>query len=192
MKLIFATNNRNKVEEIRAALPHTISIQSLSEAGIHIDIPEPHATLEENALEKAKTIYELTGSSCFSEDTGLEVFALNNEPGVKSARYAGEEANSETNIEKLLSRLKGKTDLRARFRTVICLVLNGAEHYFEGVCNGRVLEERRGKGGFGYDPVFVPDGEKRSFAEMTIDEKNAFSHRKKALDKLVVFLNSIA
>jgi XTP/dITP diphosphohydrolase len=161
---------------------------SLKDAGLHIDIPEPHDTLEKNASEKSNVIYSLTAMSCFSEDTGLEVFALNNEPGVRSARYAGEGRSTEDNIEKLLENLNGKTDRMARFRTVISLIWGGKEHLFEGICEGQILNARTGKGGFGYDSVFVPDGSSISFGEMGIEEKNSFSHRKKAADQLVLFL----
>lgn len=189
MNLVFATNNQHKVDEIRAVLPSHFHIQTLKEAGIDIDIPEPHDTLQDNAREKAVTIYQLTGTDCFSEDTGLEVFSLNGEPGVKSARYAGEGKSFGKNIEKLLSNLTGKEDRSAQFRTVVCLILNGQEHFFEGTCKGRIIAEPRGIEGFGYDPVFVPDGANKTFAEMTLTEKNQFSHRRKAIDGLVSFLN---
>lgn len=192
MKLIFATNNQHKVEEIRSVLPANISIITMHEAGIDLDIPEPHDTLEDNAAEKARTIHQITNENCFSEDTGLEVFSLNNEPGVKSARYAGEAKSFENNIDKLLSRLEGIEDRKAQFRTVICLILHKKEYFFEGICKGKVILKRTGDAGFGYDPVFVPDGSTKTFAQMPMQEKNTFSHRKKALDKLVVFLNSIA
>jgi XTP/dITP diphosphohydrolase len=165
-----------------------IKVTGLKEAGINIDIPEPHDTLEKNASEKSSVIYALTGTSCFSEDTGLEVYSLNGEPGVKSARYAGEGRSSSDNIIKLLDKLKGKTDRRARFRTVISLIWKGKEYLFEGICEGAIIEEPRGNKGFGYDPVFVPAGSSLSFAEMELEEKNLFSHRKKATDELVLFL----
>lgn len=191
MKLIFATNNQHKVEEIRHAIHSNFELLTLKEAGINIDIPEPHDTLEENATEKSKTIYNLTNTSCFSEDTGLEVAALNGEPGVKSARYAGEDKSFDKNIDKLLENLKGKQDTRARFRTVISLILDGQETQFEGICNGKIIPERRGNHGFGYDPVFVPDGSKKTFAEMELGEKDLYSHRAKATQKLVAFLNTL-
>jgi XTP/dITP diphosphohydrolase len=191
MELIFATNNQHKVNEINAVLPAHIHSISLKEAGIDVDIPEPHDTLEDNAREKAQTIYHLTRKDCFSEDTGLEVDALHGEPGVQSARYAGEEKSFDRNIEKLLTNLSGQPNRKAQFRTVICLLLNGKEHLFEGVCRGQIIEERRGHQGFGYDPVFVPEGGEKTFAEMTLQEKNHFSHRKKAVDKLVAFLNNL-
>ena len=188
MKLIFATNNQHKVEEVRSALPLHFQILTLKEAGIDIDIPEPHPTLEANAEEKAATIYHLTGTDCFSEDTGLEVFALNGEPGVHSARYAGEEKSFQKNIEKLLRNLIGKQDRSAQFRAVICLIQEGAVDFFEGRCPGKIIDKEKGGEGFGYDPVFVPDGADKTFAEMSMEEKNIYSHRRKAVDKLVAFL----
>ncbi|MBB1283695.1 RdgB/HAM1 family non-canonical purine NTP pyrophosphatase [Flavisolibacter sp. BT320] len=191
MNLIFATNNQHKADEINAVLPPQFEVLTLKEAGIDIDIPEPHPTLQENAREKAVTIYQLRGTNCFSEDTGLEVFALNGEPGVRSARYAGEDKSFAQNIEKLLHNLQGKEDRRAQFRTVICLILDGAEHFFEGACQGRILATQKGTEGFGYDPVFVPDGADKTFAEMSLEEKNRYSHRSKAVAQLVLFLNNL-
>lgn len=191
MTIVFATNNEHKVQEIRSALPPAISIVTLKEAGILIDIPEPYATLEENAAAKARTIHQMTGGNCFSEDTGLEVYALNNEPGVKSARYAGQDKAFEKNVEKLLLNLKGIEKRTARFRTVICLLLKDREHFFEGICEGKITEAPQGSNGFGYDPVFIPVGDTRTFAEMSLQEKNTYSHRRKALDKLVLFLNNL-
>lgn len=187
-KLIFATNNQHKVEEIQSAIGNIIEVISLKEAGINIDIPEPHNTLKENASEKSRTIHQLTGLNCFSEDTGLEVNALNGEPGVKSARYAGENKAFDKNIDKLLSKLGSNNNRKARFRTVISLLLNEKEYFFEGICDGEILSERKGEKGFGYDPVFKPAASDRSFAEMTMEEKNKFSHRKKAVDKMIEFL----
>jgi XTP/dITP diphosphohydrolase len=192
MKLIFATNNAHKVDEIRAVLSDKIDILTLQEAGISIDIPEPHDTLEANATEKSKTIYELTGINCFSEDTGLEVAALKGEPGVKSARYAGEDKSFEKNIDKLLEKLGNHPRREARFRTIISLIIDGTETQFEGICTGQITSEKRGTSGFGYDPVFVPEGAGKTFAEMSMDEKNQYSHRKKATEKLVAFLNNTA
>jgi XTP/dITP diphosphohydrolase len=186
--LIFATNNPHKVEEVRSVLNNQWMILSLKEAGIDIDIPEPHNSLEANAREKSSTIYRLTGQDCFSEDTGLEVPALDGAPGVKSARYAGEKAGYDDNTRKLLAVLKGKADRKARFRTIISLFLGGREYQFEGICTGTIIEEKRGNTGFGYDPVFVPDGDTRTFAEMNTAEKNKYSHRKKAMEKLILFL----
>ncbi len=189
--LIFATNNKNKVIEVKSILKENFKIASLAEAGINIDVPEPFDTLEENANEKARVINELTKENCFSEDTGLEVNALNGEPGVKSARYAGDGRDFENNIDKLLSNLINIENRKAQFRTVICLILDGKQNIFEGTCKGSIIAERRGHSGFGYDPVFMPDGSDKTFAEMTLDEKNIFSHRKKAMEKLTFFLNSI-
>ena len=190
-KLIFATNNQHKVDEIRIVLGNIFDIITLKEAGIDIDIPEPHNTLEENAKEKSSTIYALTKKNCFGEDTGLEVYSLNGEPGVKSARYAGNERSFKANIDKLLDNMKNSDNRAARFRTVISLIINGKEKQFEGICEGMILKTTRGENGFGYDPVFVPKGNTKTFAEMTIAEKNIFSHRKKAMDKLINFLQPV-
>ena len=191
MKLIFATNNQHKVDEIRHIIGSQFQLLTLKEAGIDIDIPEPHATIEENASEKSKTIYQLTQTNCFSEDTGLEVIALNGEPGVKSARYAGDDKSFDKNIDKLLTKLEGKTDTRARFKTIISLIVEGKEHLFEGVCDGQIIFEKKGTQGFGYDPVFAPNGSNKTFGEMSVEEKTKFSHRKKATEKLVAFLNHL-
>ena len=188
--IIFATNNDHKVTEVRAILKEKFRILSLKEAGIDIDIPEPHNTLEENACEKARVIHELTDKSCFGEDTGLEVEVLNGEPGVKSARYAGEERSFEKNIDKLLGKLENKENRKAQFRTVVCLIENGKQKIFEGICKGTIIAQRRGDSGFGYDPVFIPDGSSKTFAEMSLEEKNRFSHRKKAIQKLTSFLKA--
>lgn len=189
MKLIFATNNQHKVEEIRHSIGQQFELLTLKEAGIDVEIPEPHDTIEANASEKSKTIYRMTNTNCFSEDTGLEVAALNGEPGVKSARYAGEDKAFDKNIDKLLHKLEGKDDTRARFKTVISLIIDGKETLFEGICNGRIIRERKGSKGFGYDPVFIPDGSEKTFAEMELEEKDRYSHRAKATQKLVTFLN---
>lgn len=189
MKLIFATNNQHKVEEIRHSIGQQFELLTLKEAGIDVDIPEPHDTIEANASEKSRTIYRMTDTNCFSEDTGLEVAALNGEPGVKSARYAGEDKAFDKNIDKLLHKLEGRDDTRARFKTVISLIIDGKETLFEGICNGRIIRERRGSKGFGYDPVFIPDGSDKTFGEMEMEEKDRFSHRAKAIQKLVTFLN---
>ena len=191
MKLIFATNNQHKTDEIRSVVGKSLDIITLKEAGIDIDIPEPYNTLEENASGKSKAIFEMTGTNCFSEDTGLEVTALEGQPGVKSARYAGNNRSFDANIEKLLSNLAGKDDRSARFRTVISLLIDGNETLFEGICEGQIIEERKGEQGFGYDPVFIPAGSAKTFAEMDMGEKNQFSHRKKAIEKLVAFLNTL-
>ena len=191
MKLIFASNNQHKIEELKAFAGNEIVIVSLKDAGIDIDIPEPHDTLEDNASEKSWTIYKLTGSDCFSEDTGLEIEALNGEPGVKSARYAGEARSFKDNIEKVLNKLTNITNRKARFRAVISLIVEGRETQFEGICNGKIIDNPIGTEGFGYDPIFIPDGSNRSFAEMPIGEKNQFNHRAKAAAKLVAFLQNM-
>jgi XTP/dITP diphosphohydrolase len=190
MTLVFATNNENKVKEIRAVLGDAFSIITLQEAGIDIDIPEPHDTLEANATEKSVTINNLTGKNCFSEDTGLEIAALNGAPGVLSARYAGEQKLSEDNITKVLQELDGVSNRHAQFRTIISLILDGKEYQFEGICPGVILTARKGGKGFGYDPIFVPDGAVKAFAEMDMTEKNQYSHRAKAFHKLVNFLKN--
>lgn len=190
MKLIFATNNQHKVDEMQAAIGDKVELVTLKQAGIDIDIPEPHDTLEANATEKSRTIHRLTGESCFSEDTGLEVEALHGEPGVHSARYAGEDKAFDKNIDKLLGKLGNTTYRKARFRTVISLIWKGQEWFFEGICEGVITHERRGAAGFGYDPVFIPDGHNRTFAEMSLEEKKAISHRSKAAGKLVLFLQN--
>lgn len=187
IRIIFATNNDHKVAEIQAAIGNSLEVVSLRQAGIDVEIPEPHDTLEANATEKSSTIHHLTGDNCFSEDTGLEVAALRGEPGVNSARYAGEHRSFEDNIEKLLKSLDAN-HRQARFRTVISLIWEGTEHQFEGICNGHILPVVTGTGGFGYDPIFVPEGDIRSFAQMSLEEKNKYSHRRKAADQLVAFL----
>ena len=189
MKIIFATNNKNKVEEIKYLSHQKFQIFTLQEVGIDIDIPEPHDTLEANATEKSSTIYKLTNEAVFSEDTGLEVEALNGAPGVKSARYAGEERNMQDNIDKLLAELKDKPTRAAQFRTVVSLIIGGKEYQFEGICKGHITNEMDGTNGFGYDPVFIPVGSDITFANMDITEKNKFSHRKKAVQQLIDFLN---
>ena len=187
-ELIFATNNENKAEEIRAILSKSFTIKTLKEAGININIPEPHDTLEKNATEKSSVIYNLTKMDCFSEDTGLEVNALHGEPGVRSARYADDKSFN-NNIDKLLHNLKNRPNREAQFRTIISLMLKGKEYKFEGICKGIIIAKQRGEGGFGYDSVFMPEGSAKTFAEMEIGEKNTYSHRRKAVEKLVEFLN---
>ena len=186
--LIFATNNQHKVQEIRSVIGGYFDIITLKEAGIDMDIPEPHNTIEANASEKSKTIYKLTHQNCFGEDTGLEVEALNGEPGVKSARYAGDEKNFEANIDKLLNKLNGVENRSAQFKTVISLMWKSEEYLFEGIIQGKIIHERRGNNGFGYDSVFIPGGSNKTFAEMELAEKNLYSHRRKATDKLIEFL----
>ena len=188
--IIFATNNEHKIKEIQSLVGSDFTIITLEQAGIDIDIPEPHNTLEENAYEKAITIETITKQNCFSEDTGLEIEALNGEPGVKSARYAGETRNFQANIDKVLEKLKGNINRKAQFRTVICLLWNKEVFYFEGICKGVIAETMHGAEGFGYDPIFIPEGSSKSFAEMTMEEKNKFSHRQKAVTQLFRFLHS--
>lgn len=191
MKLIFASNNRHKAEEIHSLIGKEYEVRTMKEAGIDLDIPEPFNTLEENAATKSQTIFQLTGANCFSEDTGLEVYKLNGKPGVNSARYAGEEKSFEKNIEKLLVDLKNLPDRKARFRAVISLIIDGKETQFEGITEGSILPEKRGINGFGYDPVFLPDGSDKTFAEMELHEKNQYSHRRKAMEKMVIFLKTL-
>ncbi len=190
-ELIFATGNKNKAIEIESALPQNFIVKTMQEAGIELDIPEPYETLEENSKHKAHTIYQLTKINCFAEDTGLEVASINNEPGVKSARYAGESKNDQKNIEKLLLRLTGIENRTARFKTVMTLIVNSTVYQFEGICTGKIIDSPTGTKGFGYDPVFIPDGSTHTFAEMNLEEKNKFSHRKKALTKMLAFLNNL-
>ena len=190
MKIIFATNNKNKVEEIKHLSHQKFQIFTLQEVGIDIDIPEPHDTLEANATEKSSTIYKLTNEAVFSEDTGLEVASLGGAPGVKSARYAGEGRNMQDNIDKLLAELKDKPSRAAQFRTIVSLIIKGKEYQFEGICKGQITSTQDGTKGFGYDPVFIPDGSNTTFANMDIAEKNKFSHRKKAVQQLIDFLNA--
>lgn len=189
--LIFATNNRNKVAEIQSLVGNEFEIIPLKEAGIDIDIPEPHDQLEANATEKARTIYSMTHQNCFSEDTGLEIVSLGGAPGVKSARYAGEYRDFQANIDLVLSKMAGVEDRSAQFRTVICLIWDQKEYYFEGICKGQILTTMQGEKGFGYDPIFVPEGATKSFASMTMEEKNQYSHRQKAVTQLFEFLNSL-
>lgn len=186
--IIFATNNAHKLVEVQALMPQGISIVGLSQMGIHDDIPEDGDTLEANALQKARYVYERTKRNCFADDTGLEVEALGNAPGVYSARYAGQQKSSADNIVKLLEELRGHQNRRARFRTVIALIIDGKEHLFEGIVRGHITEQLSGTEGFGYDPIFMPEGYNQTFAEMPLDVKNDISHRGRAVQKLVEFL----
>lgn len=188
MQLVFATNNRHKLTEIQALLKN-YHIKSLDDLGCTDDIPETAPTLEGNALLKARYIHKKYYIDCFADDTGLEVEALGGKPGVYSARYAGEQKRAEDNIEKVLNELKGNTTRKARFITVIALILKGKEYFFEGVIDGFISEHKKGEKGFGYDPIFVPKGYNKSFAEMSFEEKNACSHRAVAVRKLVEFLH---
>ncbi|GHT77111.1 non-canonical purine NTP pyrophosphatase [Bacteroidia bacterium] len=189
-QLVFATNNAHKLEEIVAILGEEYQIISLKELGCTEDIPETADTLEGNALLKAQYVSEKYGVDCFADDTGLEVPALNNAPGVYSARYAGEAKNSQDNMLKVLRELEGKTDYSARFRTVITLLKDGQTHLFEGIVEGEIVKEKRGTSGFGYDPVFVPRGYTQTFAELGNDIKNTISHRAEAIKKLKHFLDN--
>ena len=188
LKLVFATNNKHKLEEVQAMLTN-FELVSLAEINCFDDIPETADTLEGNAILKVNFITEKYGLDCFADDTGLEVEALNNEPGVYSARYAGEDNNAEANMNKLLNNLKNNPNRRAQFKTAIALNIQGKQFIFEGVCKGTILTEKRGESGFGYDPIFMPNGFSRSFAEMNLAEKGNISHRGKAVEKLVTYLN---
>ena len=191
MKIVFATNNKHKLEEIKDILGKDFEIVSLAEIGCHEDIPETGLTLEENARQKSTYIVEHYNHDCFADDTGLEVDALNGEPGVHSARYAeGTDHDSEANIRKLLSKMSNVKDRTARFCTVISLIINGVEHQFEGRVEGRIATEKHGKEGFGYDPIFIPEGYDKSFAELGEEVKNQISHRARAVKKLAEYLSS--
>ena len=192
MKLVFATNNKHKLDEIRAILGDKIELLSLNEINCHDDIPETADTLQGNALIKARYIYDKFGMNCFADDTGLEVDSLGGEPGVYSARYAGEECNPQANMNKLLDNLTGKTDRNAQFRTVIALIIDGEEKLFEGNVKGIISNEKMGDAGFGYDPIFIPEGFSESFAQMSSEMKNSISHRYRATEKLCKYLESIS
>lgn len=189
-KIVFATNNAHKLSEIKAMLPANIEILSLSDINCHEDIPETANTLEGNAVMKARYICDRYGVDCFADDTGLEVDALGGEPGVHTARYAGEDHNTEANTDKLLREMKEKNNRHARFRTVIALIEKGEERLFDGIVEGEIATERRGEGGFGYDPVFAPEDTGKTFAELGVDVKNKISHRARAVQKLVEYLNN--
>ena len=190
MQIVFATNNQNKLREINHILGNSFQLLSLSDLKIEDDIPENEPTLEGNALHKARYIYRIVKMDVFADDTGLEIDTLNGKPGVHSARFAGESKDSNANIEKVLALLGSSTDRSARFRTVIALVADGKEFLFEGTVEGRIINEKRGNEGFGYDPVFVPEGSDKTFAEMPLSEKNLISHRARAFEKLRKFLLS--
>ncbi len=188
MKLVFATNNKNKVKEVRAMLPEDIEILSLKDIGCTEEIVEDADTIEGNARIKADYITKEYGYDCFADDTGLEVDALNGAPGVHAARYAGENVTYEDNVQKMLREMKDKNNREARFITVVALNLNGKQYLFRGICKGDILKEKKGKSGFGYDPIFQPKGFDRSFAEMDLNEKGEISHRGKAMKELITFL----
>lgn len=191
MKLVFATNNQHKLQELQAMLGNHFELLSLTEIGCDEEIPEEQPTLEGNARQKAFYIYQKYGLPCFADDTGLEIEALNGEPGVFSARYAGEEKSSEANMNKVLDKMSKINHRDARFRTVISLVINNRETQFEGIVNGKILHQKRGSSGFGYDPIFQPAGQELSFAEMSLPEKNKISHRGQAVSKLVDYLKKL-
>lgn len=188
-KLVFATNNAHKLEEVRAILGNDYEVLSLADINLHEDIPETAGTLEGNALQKAQYVKQHFGLDCFADDTGLEVDALNGEPGVYSARYAGEGHDSEANMSKLLLKMNKKRNRKARFRTIVALIQGEDIHLFEGIVNGTIIKERRGEGGFGYDPIFVPEGYSQTLAEIG-EEKNKISHRARAIAKLADFLKN--
>lgn len=190
MSLVFATNNKHKLEEISHLLEGTYEIIPLEAIGCHDDIPEDHETLEENALQKARYIKEHYGCDCFADDTGLEIEALNGQPGVYSARYAGPAKDSKANMQKVLDNMQNQANRKACFRTIIALILDGQEYLFEGRVDGEILTEQHGSAGFGYDPIFRPERFKESFAEMDLDTKNSISHRGRAVSKLVDFLKT--
>ena len=189
MKICFATNNQNKLKEIREALKNKVEILSLSDINCFDELPENQNTLEGNSREKAEYVTKKFKVSCFADDTGLEIEALNGEPGVYSARYAGEPSNSQNNIDKVLNKLSSESNRKAQFRTIITLILDGEEHQFEGTAKGQITTQRSGEDGFGYDPIFIPDGYDITFAEMSVDQKNKISHRGIAVRKLIDYLS---
>ena len=191
MKLVFASNNKNKIQEIQALVPNIIQIVSLEEIGCIEDIPETADTIEGNAILKANYVTEKYGYDCFADDTGLEVDALNGAPGVYSARYAGEQKDANDNMDKLLSELKDESNRKANFKTVIALNLNGKQNLFTGIINGKIIEEKIGTNGFGYDPIFVADGFDKTFAELSMEEKSTISHRGIAVKELILFLQKL-
>ena len=192
MKLVFASNNKNKIQEIQALVPNTFQILSLEEIGCTEDIPETADTIEGNAILKANYVTEKYGYNCFADDTGLEVDALNGAPGVYSARYAGEQKDANDNMDKLLSELNDKSNRKANFKTVIALNLNGKQNLFTGIINGKIIEEKIGTNGFGYDPIFVADGYEKTFAELSMEEKSTISHRGIAVKELILFLQKLS
>jgi XTP/dITP diphosphohydrolase len=188
MKIVFATNNENKTKEIRYLLGNSFTLIDLTDINITEDIPENEPDLEGNALFKARYVHNVTGMNVFADDTGLEIEALKGSPGVHSARFAGEEKDSQANIKKVLKLMKDSKNRKAKFRTVIVLILDETEYFFEGIVFGNITKERRGNGGFGYDPIFIPENKNLTFAEITLDEKNKISHRAIAFNKLKLFL----
>ena len=192
MKFVFATRNKHKVAEIQLLIPNPIRVLSLHDVHCMEDIPETTPTIEGNASQKAFYVYEKYHHNCFADDTGLEIEALSGNPGVRSARYAGEDMNEENNIRKVLNEMDGIAHRKARFKTVISLVIDGREMQFDGLMHGSIIHEKRGSNGFGYDPIFIPDGYSRTFAEMDLSEKNKISHRAMAVNKLVEYLQKLA
>ncbi len=190
MKLVFATHNNNKLVEVKKLVPGNIELLSLNDINCNEEIPETSDTIEGNAKQKAEFIFQKYQVTCFADDTGLEVEALNNEPGVKSARYAGEQKNSDDNMDKLLKELNGKTNRSARFKTVIALCINNKTLLFEGIINGSIIHEKKGNKGFGYDPLFIPDGYNKTFAQLPLSVKNKISHRAIAMEKLIQYLHN--
>lgn len=190
MKLVFATNNPNKLKEVKALVPSHIQLLSLEDIGCTEDIPETSPTIEGNAIQKARYLKKTYGYDCFADDTGLEVDSLQGDPGVYSARYAGEAKDAHANMDKLLNNLKEKKDRKAQFKTVIALHINGTLETFTGICSGTIAVQKKGDKGFGYDPIFLPDGYTETFAELPLEEKNSISHRAKAVNQLVKFLNN--
>ena len=190
MEIVFASNNAHKLEEVRSKLPQQFKVLSLKDVLGDVDIPETGDTLDENASIKSRYVFERTGKNCFSDDTGLEISALNGDPGVYSARYAGENCSFQDNMDKVLRNMDGTEDRSACFRTVISLILDGEEHFFEGRVDGEILTREHGEEGFGYDPIFRPNGFEQSFAQMSLAQKNEISHRGKAVQKLVEFLSN--
>lgn len=191
MKLIFATHNKNKLKEVKSLMPSSIELLSLDDISFNDEIEETADTIEGNALLKAKTIFEKTGTNCFADDSGLLVDALNGAPGVYSARYAGEQKNDEDNMQKLLHELNDKPNRNAHFKTVMALIIDGKEYLFEGKIEGKIILEKLGTNGFGYDPIFVPDGYNETFAQLDSETKNNISHRARALQKMLEFLKTI-
>ena len=190
-QLLFVTHNAHKSEEVKAIVGNNFEVMNLSEINFFDEIPETGNTFKENALQKAKFLHDRLGCNCFADDTGLEVDALNGEPGVYSARYAGEPSNTQRNIEKLLENLKGKENRKAQFTTVIAVILNNEIYFFEGAISGQIIDNQRGEGGFGYDSVFIPDGYDKTFAELPAEVKNSISHRAVAMQKFKKFINNL-
>jgi XTP/dITP diphosphohydrolase len=190
-QLLFVTHNAHKSEEVKAIVGNNFEVMNLSEINFFDEIPETGNTFKENALQKAKFLHDRLGCNCFADDTGLEVDALNGEPGVCSARYAGEPSNTQRNIEKLLENLKGKENRKAQFTTVIAVILNNEIYFFEGAISGQIIDNQRGEGGFGYDSVFIPDGYDKTFAELPAEVKNSISHRAVAMQKFKEFINNL-